>query len=179
MTGLLSPEEIERGLVAQGVPLERARAVARGGVIPPTARDARPVVEILAMPAIRWPFRLTIPWSLLVSDNQITATLINGHPQPVRTQKYRDAKSGVRKLAVAAMGQPKPEPANYPLSLEARVWVPDNRIHDTANLQKCAHDALESIVYTKDAWLYRVMWERVGTDVDAPRAEITILPLAT
>ena len=67
------------------------------------------------------------------------------------------------------------QPADYPVALTARVWMPDRRPgHDVANFAKCCHDALEGLVYVKDEWLYDVHWIRAGVDVDRPRADITI-----
>jgi Holliday junction resolvase RusA-like endonuclease len=69
-------------------------------------------------------------------------------------------------------------PVEIPVKLEARVWVPDNRRRDVPNFAKCVHDALEKLVYVNDCWLYDSRWIRAGVDVDHPRAEITITPLA-
>lgn len=30
------------------------------------------------------------------------------------------------------------------------------------------HDALETVVYSNDKWLYLATWRRAGVDVDAP-----------
>ncbi len=69
-------------------------------------------------------------------------------------------------------------PLAMPLSLRARVYLPDNRPgHDVANFAKCCHDGLERAVYVKDEWLHRIAWERAGVDIDGPRAEIEIAPL--
>jgi len=35
-------------------------------------------------------------------------------------------------------------------------------------------DALESIVFANDKQVYDERWQRVGIDVDAPRAEVTV-----
>jgi Holliday junction resolvase RusA-like endonuclease len=67
--------------------------------------------------------------------------------------------------------------AACPLRLEARVYVPDNRVHDVVNFSKCVHDALKGTVFTDDQWLHDVRWIRAGVDVDAPRCELTITPL--
>jgi hypothetical protein len=123
--------------------------------------------------AISWPVRLLLPWSYLVSDNQRHG-IING--KLLLTSAYRRGKGLVRDLARAKLGEV--EPANVPLALTARVWVPDEiRAHDVCNFAKAVHDALEGVVYTKDRWLYRVEWERAGVDVDAPRCELTITPI--
>ncbi len=175
VSGLLTADEIERALVAVGVPPERARVVALSETRP--AIPPRTVVEVLAMPPIPWPVRLTIPWSHLVSDNR---KFIVAAGKLVLSPQYRAAKAMMRAVAAAAIGGTGLyEPANYPLALHAQVWVPDDtRAHDQANFAKATHDALEGVIYTKDRWLYRVVWERAGTDVDAPRCELVIAPLS-
>jgi Holliday junction resolvase RusA-like endonuclease len=125
---------------------------------------------------------LTLPWSALVSDNRKYAAALRGKgvPMLIHTEQYRNAKKAAKARAVDAMtveGQRFP-PLARPLALVARVWVPDNRHgHDVANFAKCAHDALEGIVYSKDEWLHDVRWIRAGVDVDRPRAEIEVAPL--
>lgn len=173
MSGMLSLDEIEQGLIRIGVPKAKARAQAlREAGMPPV----RTVAEVLAMPTIEWPFRLTLPWSYLVSDNRKYGVL-NG--KIILTADYRACKGLMRDAAKEALGQPAPEPAAIPLSLEAFVWVPDDtRAHDVANFAKATHDAFEGVVYTKDRWLHEVRWVRCGCDVDAPRAEIRIRPKA-
>ena len=120
----------------------------------------------------RWPISLRIPWSALVSDNAKYG-VVNG--KLIAQKPYRAAKKAIGKLAADAMnGRPA---AACPLALVARVYVPDNRVHDVVNFSKCVHDALKGTVFTDDQWLHDVRWIRAGVDVDAPRAEITISPL--
>jgi Holliday junction resolvase RusA-like endonuclease len=120
------------------------------------------------------PVRLRIPWSALASDNdKFRVNKVEG--RLYATAQYREAKKAVKKLAEDAMGD-RPA-ADCPLSLVARVYVPDNRVHDVVNFSKCLHDALKGTVFTDDRWLYDVHWIRAGVDVDAPRAEICISPL--
>ena len=139
----------------------------------PRRATSVPVVEPDAT-AIVWPVRLTLPWSYLISDNRRHGVL-NG--RILLTEDYRRAKGLVRDLAKDALGQV--EPAAFPLQLDAQVWVPDKiRAHDCMNFAKCCHDALETIVYANDKWLYLATWRRAGTDVDRPRAELVIRPLA-
>lgn len=174
---LMSVDEIAANLVRQyHIDPDRAREKALQIAGIPKAREARPVIEQLVMPQIPWPFKLRIPWSHLVSDNEITAAIVKGHAVPLRTKKYREAKKALRKLAATALGGPnRYEPANYPLEVTAEVWVPDpNRVYDVNNIGKCILDALETVLYTKDHWAHRTHWLRMGCDVDAPRAELTV-----
>lgn len=135
-------------------------------------------VAVTVFKAIVWPLELTLPWSALCSDDERTAPAMRkGQVKPVQilTERYRNAKEKVRLIA-----RPKVvgcAPAAIPLKLEARVWVPDNRIHDVPNFAKCVHDALQKLVYVNDSWLHDVRWIRAGVNVDNPRAEITITPI--
>lgn len=113
-----------------------------------------------------------IPWSALVSDNRKYG-VING--KLVAQKPYRVARRAIHALAVETMnGRPA---ADIPLRLVARVYVPDNRVHDVVNFSKAVHDALKGTVFTDDRWLYDARWIRAGVDVDAPRCELTISPL--
>lgn len=120
------------------------------------------------------PVRLRIPWSALISDNvkHLTDTKTG---RRYCTTEYRDARKRVRALASDAMhGRP---PAECPLALVGRIWLPNNRRHDVHNYGKCLADALTGVVFADDSWLYDTRWIRAGVDVDAPRCELTITPL--
>ena len=181
MSHELSAEAIERGLVDQGVPREKAKARALelvGRRSPLTVHKSPAQAD---RPAIEWPVTLLLPWSYLVSDNakyvaRIAGTMDKPVPKLNLSPEYRRGKGLVHDAARTKLGLV--EPAAIPLALEARVWVPDEiRAHDVPNFAKCVHDALEGVVYVKDRWLYRAVWERVGVDVDAPRCELRINPL--
>lgn len=178
----MSKEEIARALEAQGVPRDKARQVAGLAAEP---RERAAFLRVVG-PELAFPIRFVLPWSALASDNDKYVAQIRrkdgGVPFPfiTLTEKYRAAKNSAKARAAEAMtveGQRFPALAS-PLSLVARVWVPDNRPgHDVANFAKCAHDALEGVVYAKDEWLHDVRWIRAGVDVDRPRAELEIAPL--
>jgi Holliday junction resolvase RusA-like endonuclease len=185
---LLTPSEQERLLIAQGVPADKAHATAFGMTIrvdpgfPRNAvgfeQDGRLVAVITNLSP--WPLSLTIPWSCLISDNVKLRAAIRGtmeHPRPtvVLTPEYRKARDRIGALARDRMGSA--QPAAIPLKLEARVYVPDNRVHDVVNFSKAVHDAMKGSVFVDDQWLYDSRWIRAGVDVDAPRAEISIIPL--
>lgn len=166
----MGDDEVRRALRAHRVPdrlIERHLEWRRGASAP------TPLTDPLDLPAIVWPVRLLLPWSYLVSDNRKYG-VIEG--KLLATSDYRRAKGLVRDMARAKLGTVAP--ASIPLELTARVWVPDEmRAHDTANFAKCAHDALEGVVYTKDRWLWKTTWEHAGCDIDAPRCELVIRPL--
>lgn len=161
--------------------VEREARTTRFGTITRTDQSTavRPLYpakpQPVDLPQIVWPVRLLLPWSYLVSDNERHG-VING--KLLLTVRYRRAKGLTRELARAKLGQV--EPVSYPVRIEARVWVPDDvHAHDVPNFSKCVHDALESVIYTKDRWLWKASWERAGVDVDAPRCELTIVPHLT
>jgi Holliday junction resolvase RusA-like endonuclease len=132
-------------------------------------------VAILSRPlTILMPVRLRIPWSALASDND-KYRVNKEEGRLYATAQYREAKKRIKNLATEAMdGRPA---AACPLALVARVYVPDNRVHDVVNFSKCCHDAMKGVVFTDDQWLHDVRWIRAGVDVDAPRCELTITPL--
>lgn len=174
----LTVGEIEAGLIAVGVPPEKARWQARqecGLADPTTARTpSYPARVVTPAPAtIAWPVRLSLPWSALVSDND-RYTVHGGRLH--LTKPYRAARKAIKKRAGDLMAGAAP--VGVPLRLEARVWVPDERPHDCCNFAKGVADALQHVVYTTDRWLYDTRWIRAGVDVDAPRAEILITPHA-
>lgn len=123
--------------------------------------------------AIAWPVRIRLPWSLLVSDNE--RNKVRFDDKQLSSARYRQAKAAIAARVREQLGDV--EAAAIPLALDARVWLPDNRVHDVCNFSKALHDALKGVVFTDDQWLYDTRWRRAGVDVDAPRAEITIQPM--
>ncbi len=169
----MTPAEIERGLIAAGVPKEQARRRALASRVSPL-----PEHVITASPII-WPVRFVLPWSALVSDNdKYAATLTRSStgtqfPRLLLTPRYRAAKAKAHVIARDAMAGA--QPAAFPLALVARVWVPDNRPgHDVCNFGKCLLDSCENAVVVNDQWFHSVTIQRAGTDVDSPRAEIEV-----
>lgn len=166
LVGLGFDRELAERQVAQQV--EGAK-LAQTAAAPDPVRPTR---------TIAFPLTITLPWSALISDNRKYAAAHRKHherPLVILTGEYRAAKEkikGVVRHHVAGCAL-----VEVPLALEARVWMPDNRLHDVANFSKCVHDALEKLVYANDTWLYDVRWIRAGVDVDCPRAELTITPL--
>jgi Holliday junction resolvase RusA-like endonuclease len=176
----LTPAEQERAMRELGIPAEKIEQAlgVRTALPVKVARNlhanlrAAPGVEFVSVDTIR----LRIPWSALVSDNaKMRAARKGDQATVVLTPAYRAAKKAIGALATETMqGRPA---LDVPLKLEARVYVPDNRVHDVCNFSKALHDALKGTVFTDDRWLYDTRWVRAGVDVDAPRAEISISPL--
>jgi Holliday junction resolvase RusA-like endonuclease len=165
--------EVERQL---GLPERRDtdRALAGGATMAAAALNPVPL-----------PFSIVLPWSHLVSDND-RATPINGEggkpAKMILAERYKTARLNIVARVRSKLGGAHDVPAIYtprnePLRLEARVWVPDNRVHDVHDFAKGVHDALARQLYTNDHWLHDTRWIRAGVDVDHPRAEITITPL--
>ncbi len=190
---------IAAGLERAGVPRDKALAQARrevaGAAVPRPQRFGAPTTPIVAhpgffvapeapivapAPAIEWPLRLTLPWSLLVSDNERKEPylVLEGGKQHARmrlTKRYREAAAKIEQLVKAKLGDATP--AAVPLELTARVFVPGGRLDaDVVNFAKGVHDALEYCAGELAARLHAVHWIRAGVDVDAPRAEVNITP---
>ncbi len=133
----------ERGLVRQGVPKDKAKALGIAAAKIGAFRDP-PTQSNLA--TVELPLRFTLPWTALISDNRkyAPATGSRGGKMILR-QEYRDAKSKARALARDAVGGGLP--IAKPLRMIVRVYVPDARPgHDVCNFAKGVHDALEGIV---------------------------------
>jgi Holliday junction resolvase RusA-like endonuclease len=123
-----------------------------------------------------FPFRLTIPWSELCSDNEKeTAGLVHRSgkvtPRKVLTARYKASKEAIRKRAKAIVSG---EPSTDPLSIVVRVYLPPSRRNDAINFAKVMGDALEGVVFANDNQLHDSRWLRAGVDIDAPRAEVEI-----
>ncbi len=182
----MTPAEIERGLIAKGVPVEQARHAAYGGVrrtsrATTTAMDIIAYVDSSPGPNVSLPFRIVIPWSLLCSDNEKdvgSLTMRNGKPIPrkVMSARYKTAKNAVADKAAIIAG--RSSPVTIPLAMHVEVWLPPSRRNDALNFAKCVNDALEGIVYANDNQLHDSRWIRKGVDIDSPRAEITITALS-
>lgn len=181
MSPLLNAQEIERGLIAAGVPREKARAEALRQVDSDQSTAVSPLYparpSVSDLPAIQWPVRLTLPWSCLISDNcRYAAGMHRQGGGLLLTRDYRRCRGQIREKARAALGEIAL--ADYPVALVARVWVPDEtRAHDVCNFAKAVHDALQGTLVANDRWLWDTRWIHAGADIDAPRAEITITPL--
>lgn len=178
MTGAFTLPELVRALVRSGLSEERAEAEARRqhgiqSALPEQRETAQEIPDIL------WPVRLTIPWSLLVSDNDKDRAIIRNTKHGPRPAKAITPDYAAAKLKIAALGKRAVGDAlavAMPLALHGTVFVPDDRPHDMSNRCKLLHDALEGVVYRNDRWLHELHYLR-AVDVDAPRAELTIRPL--
>jgi Holliday junction resolvase RusA-like endonuclease len=137
-------------------------------------RPARPLREVFreALVAEVAPITLRIPWSALVSDNEM---YVVREGKRYTSPKYRDARKRVTQLAFDIMGDRPLYDA--PLSLIGRVWVPNGHRRDVHNFGATIADSLKGVVFTDDHWLHDVRWIRAGVDVDAPRCELVITPL--
>jgi hypothetical protein len=145
------------------------------GSVPIATNDRQKPEPARNATAITWPVRLTLPWSTLISDNDKFRAMLRGDQAiMVIKRPYREAGERIHQLATSKLGGA--QLAAEPLQAIARVWFPDNNVRDMTNWSKLVFDSLEGAVYENDRWLHRVIWERAGVDVDAPRAELTITP---
>lgn len=178
MTELLSRDETYDALIAKGVPHEKAR-VAAGFLALPVTAGAIETTAALMLPKLEFPIRLELPWTALISENRRFCAHGN---RIFMTVEYKAARAKVKVIALQAMqasdGRQFP-PLARPVSLHARVWFPDKRVHDAPNFAGATHNALKKIVVADDVWIYRATWERAGVDQDKPRAEIEIAPVGS
>lgn len=177
MTERMSREEIAKSLKAMGVDPRKAdiAASADSGAQVNVGRVG--YVQVVGPPLL-YPICITIPWSGLVSDNaKYGVTIIRNSPRLILQAKYKEAKGKAARAAKDVMGDYPP--LSGPLMLVGRIYVPDNRPgHDVCNVAKCLLDALQKVVYVNDDQLHRVTLLRAGVDVDRPRCELEIQPLA-
>ena len=163
VTGL-TDEQIRRGLIAQGVPPEKAARAAMS----PTFET---VTLALGQPPAG-PVTLVLPWSALISDNR--------HRGPVSSRAdaaaYKLARTRAHGEAAEQWGLRAPFSGR--IALIARIFPPNAARRDVGNFAKCLKDALSGVAYADDVQVVDERWIRAAIDVDRPRAEVTIEELA-
>lgn len=160
---MTSSETVE-ALVRRGVPRDRAER----SVYKQSATIKQETRETVGLP-----LTLTLPWSCLVSDNKrYSATIRSGKPLLVLSASYREAKDRIEHIARNATAGKAPE--LDPVELTGQVSVPDHRRHDLSNFCKIVHDSLEGIIYANDHQITKLIWQKVGVDIDSPKAIVTI-----
>jgi len=165
----LTDEQIRRGLIAQGVPPEKATRAAshtRSAVLPVGSRVVTPAA------APTGPVTLVLPWSCLISDNR--------HRGPVSSRAdaaaYKLARTRAHGEAAEQWGLRAPFSGR--IALIARIFPPNAARRDVGNFAKCLKDALSGVAYADDVQVVDERWIRAAIDVDRPRAEVTIEELA-
>lgn len=117
----------------------------------------------------RWRFSLPYP----PSTNSLYAT-VNG--RRVKTQAARDYAELVTQVAkVTKMLQG--ELGSPPYRLTIHLWAPDRRRRDADNGVKCLQDALLKCTGHDDAEVVELIVRKLGRDVLAPRADVTLEPV--
>ncbi len=145
------------------------------------AESGKSAPQAVVRETIALPFRLVVPWSLLCSDNEKEVGSLHRrggeiYPRKVLSARYKTSKAAIQdKAKIVAAGA---SPTTEPLAIRVRVWLPPARRNDAINFSKVVHDAMEDVVYENDNQLHHIDWRRAGVDIDAPRAEIEITPLA-
>jgi len=119
------------------------------------------------------PMCVVLAYAALVPDNR-RATMRDG--QVRHTPRYAEAKDAVRNLARLQLRRRAPFAGD--VVLVGRLWKPDRRRRDTANLLKLVHDALSGVAYLDDEQIADFRYVREGIDRDRPRLELTITPAA-
>ena len=111
---------------------------------------------------------LTLPWSVIVPDNQRHG-VING--RVLLTAKYRRALRDASALAAVYC---KGGPLEGDVHLRVDVFPPDRRRRDLLNCAKLICDALTGVAYRDDSQIARTEWVRQSVDRDNPRVEIWV-----
>lgn len=117
------------------------------------------------------PARITLPWSVLVPDNQRHG-LMRG--RILLTAKYRDALAGASTLAAF---QWKAGPLKTSVAVRVTLYEPDKRRRDIGNYTKLIADALTRVAFVDDSQIDELRLSRGGLDRKNPRAEVEIAPL--
>lgn len=174
MTQGFTFEQIVKGMTDIGIDRAIAERQARRECGIEDVKVAREAIATVTLP-----FHLTIPWSMLVSDNdKFSASAVrtrNGETKPrmVLTARYKAGKEAISKIARDLVGEAKP--VECPLIFVGYVYRPSQHRNDATNFAKLVQDALSKVVYDDDTRLFRVTWIKVQEpDVDRPRAEIEI-----
>lgn len=119
--------------------------------------------------------RLSLPWSLLVSDNERSQPIVlgNGKLRFVASAKYKAAKQAARELLTQQVG------GNPPLAGRVRVTAtliePNaSRTRDLSNFAKLVNDVMSGIVYVDDGQIDSLTWQRGVPDIDRPRLLLAV-----
>jgi len=165
----LTDEQIRRGLIAQGVPPEKASR-ALGSAFRANRQLQKQEPTLAAAPS--GPVTLVLPWSCLVSDNR--------HRGPVSSRAdaaaYKLARTRAHADAAEQWGPRAPFSGR--IALVARIFPPNAQRRDVGNFAKCVKDALSGVAYADDVQVVDERWIKAAIDVDRPRAEILIEELA-
>ena len=161
----LTDEQIRRGLIAQGVPAEKASR-ALGSAFYGNRQPQKQEPTLATAPA--GPVTLVLPWSCLISDNR--------HRGPVSSRAdaaaYKLARTRAHAEAAEQWGPRAPFSGR--IALVARIFLPNAQRRDVGNFAKCLKDALSGVAYADDVQVVDERWIRAAIDVDRPRAEVTI-----
>jgi len=118
--------------------------------------------------------KVTLPWSVLVPDNERTQPVIRGkRPFLVLTKKYKGAKAEARKIITQAYAHFPPLTCR--VSVDATLYEPNaSRTRDISNYEKLVHDSLSGLLYVDDGQIDDLRWHRGHPDIDRPRLEISV-----
>ena len=113
--------------------------------------------------------RLTLPWSVLVSDNAKHGGMVGR-----LTRRYRFGKEALSMVVMSQVRGTRPLYTSVPLALVAEFYPPDLRRRDVTNLCKLMFDAMQGIVYDDDRYLFDVRLLRRAPCAKNPRVELEI-----
>jgi Holliday junction resolvase RusA-like endonuclease len=156
---------------------ERERRVREGvGTLnrkPPTETAAPPVAPE-ADDGVRC---VTLPWSLLVSDNHKHVPARRGAKDVMLlTEAYAKAKNDGRTLVAKQLGNRPPLTGR--VGLYAVLIEPNSHVHrDVHNYGKLTMDVLKGLAYRDDWQIDDDHWVRGAVNIDAPRLAIRVYAL--
>lgn len=126
-----------------------------------------PTIQTTILPTT---LSLTLPWPVLVSDNNKYGVY---HGKMILTKRYREAKDAIAMHACRIPASQRPLEGR--VRLHAVVYEPDaKRLRDIGNFMKLTADGLNGILYYDDSQLDDVRWERGPLDPANPRVELTL-----
>lgn len=112
---------------------------------------------------------VTLPWPVLVSDNEKYG-VIGG--RMILTSKYRKAKDTAHSLAQLQCLRKR---VTGRIRVTATVYEPDReKARDISNWEKVTHDSLIGAAFEDDSQIDDVHWIRGPVDTARPRLDLVI-----
>lgn len=120
----------------------------------------------------REPITLTIPYSILTSDNGRDKFALS-RGKLILTSKYRDRKAAVK---ITAGSQYRGALIESPVAVTTVLYAPDRRRRDISNFNKFVNDALTGVVWVDDSQIDQITNIRGPIDRANPRLVVTVIP---
>lgn len=122
---------------------------------------------------------ITIPWSLLVPDNQkqVPVPVTKGQKvsRIMTSTKYRNAKTSITAyMREQTKGMSWPIWPTEEVRCAYEFYPPNKRKTDVANYLKILNDAMQGVLVTDDYQIVRLEVDRMDIDRTNPRVEINM-----